>query len=416
MFEFPLAGSRLKSLAEKYGTPLWVYHQQTIADRIDELKKFDVIRYAQKANSNLALLSYMRSQEVVVDSVSSGEIQRALRSGYQGGNTHPDIVYTADIFDAEALSLIKQHQLAVNVGSPDMIPQLAAAGIHTNVILRVNPGFGHGHSQKVNTGGELSKHGIWHEQISDCLELGKVHGQNIIGLHMHIGSGSDFEHLAKVCDAMVQAGKVFGSNLQVISTGGGLPIPYNKSNLNRIDLQAFFQLWDKARKELEAFVGHPLTLEVEPGRYLIAESGYLVSRVASVKTMGSKNFYLVDAGFTDLVRPAFYGAYHHISIINQTPTTSELDVVVAGPLCESCDVFTQTEGGVVVPRRLAQAQVGDFLVLHDAGAYGMAMSSNYNTRPFAAEVLVAPQGEFLIRERQSWDHLFAPEAIPAHLK
>jgi diaminopimelate decarboxylase len=284
------------------------------------------------------------------------------------------------------------------------------------VTLRINPGFGHGHSRKVNTGGSYSKHGIWHTEIEECLRLGKEAGVNIHGLHMHIGSGSDYHHLSTVCDAMVKAAKRMGTQLKVISAGGGLPIPYRKEQA-RIDIAAYHGLWDKARKAIERESGHPVSLEVEPGRYLVAESCSLLTQIRSVKESGGNRFYLVDAGFDTLIRPAMYGSYHEISICAGDGRSIEdtQDVIVAGPLCESGDVFTQEEGGVVATRKLPEAQVGDFLILHDAGAYGAAMSSNYNTRKLAPEILIHGDTAEVIRERQSFEAILQFERIPADL-
>ena len=155
--------------AESFGTPLWLYDRNTIEARVREMQVFDVVRYAQKASSNLSILSLMKKLGVVVDAVSAGEIVRALRAGFQGGvaKQTSQIVYTADVFDVDALAFVKEYNLAVNVGSPDMIQQLADFGVKTELSLRVNPGFGHGHSRKTNTGGDLSKHGVWHTQIKD---------------------------------------------------------------------------------------------------------------------------------------------------------------------------------------------------------------------------------------------------------
>jgi diaminopimelate decarboxylase len=419
-----LAGLEINALAAHHGTPFFVYDRAVIEQRVSELKAFDVIRYAQKASSNLALLALMRKLGVVVDAVSAGEIERALRAGYRPQDSNgtvtpgvPDIVFTADLFDADAVEAIRSNRVPVNVGSPDMITQLGKFCPGALVTLRLNPGFGHGHSRKTNTGGEWSKHGIWHTQLEECLRLGREAGVKIHGLHMHIGSGTDFEHLSQVCGAMVRAAKIVGADLEVISAGGGLPIPYHKDQA-RIDTAAYFKLWDAARKEIEAAVGHAVRLEVEPGRYLVAESCALVTQIRSIKKVDGNLFYLVDAGFDTLVRPAMYGSFHEISICaaDGRELGSEQDVVVAGPLCESGDVFTQEEGGVVVTRRLPEARVGDYLILHDAGAYGAAMSSNYNTRKLATELLVSGGEATVIRERQTYDHILQFERIPNDLK
>jgi diaminopimelate decarboxylase len=416
-----IGGQKVIDLARQFGTPAFVYEQDVIEKRIEELAAFDVIRFAQKANSNLALLSLMRQKGVVVDAVSAGEIHRALRVGFSGKPTGPQgtpgIVFTADLFDDDVKGLIREHALPVNVGSLDMIEQLGSFAPGTEVTLRLNPGFGHGHSRKTNTGGEWSKHGIWHSHLEEALRLGEQAGVHIIGLHMHIGSGTDFDHLSTVCDAMVKAAKRFGPKLKVVSAGGGLPIPYRK-NQSRIDLKAYFELWDKARKLIERDLGHPISLEVEPGRYLVAESGTLLTTIRSVKKQSDNLFYGVDAGFDTLVRPAMYGSYHEISIATTDGREPGrmVEAVVSGPLCESGDVFTQEEGGVVVTRKLPDAKVGDCLVLHDAGAYGAVMSSNYNTRRYAPEILLHQGRAEVIRERQTFDQLLQNERIPSRLK
>lgn len=406
----------VEQLAKDFGTPTFIYEKAVIEKRIAELKAFEVIRFAQKACSNIAILALMRKNGVVVDAVSAGEIYRALKVGYTAEGHPPGIVFTADLFDADALQLIREHRIPVNVGSPDMIAQLGGVYPGAEVTLRINPGFGHGHSRKVNTGGSYSKHGIWHSDLEECLRLGNEAGVNIQGLHMHIGSGSDYHHLSTVCDAMVKAAKRMGPQLKVISAGGGLPIPYRKEQA-RIDIPAYYGLWDKARKAIEREVGHPVALEVEPGRYLVAESCSLLTQIRSVKSSGGNRFYLVDAGFDTLIRPAMYGAYHEISI---SPADGRIvgnafDTIVAGPLCESGDVFTQEEGGVVTTRKLPEAVAGDYLILHDAGAYGAAMSSNYNTRKLAAEVLIQEGGPDVIRERQTFEAILQFERVPKNL-
>jgi diaminopimelate decarboxylase len=237
---------------------------------------------------------------------------------------------------------------------------------------------------------------------------------------MHIGSGVDYTHLERVCDAMVQhVGDVvaLGHDVSAISAGGGLSIPYRAGDAS-VDTAHYFSLWDAARRRLAAQLGHPVHLEIEPGRFLVAEAGALLAEVRAVKRMGANHFVLCDAGFNDLVRPAMYGGHHAISVVPRTNASvrAELDLtsqrvptVVAGPLCESGDVFTQDAGGVVQPRELAPAETGDLLVFHDAGAYGASMSSNYNTRPLAAEVLLEGARSRLIRRRQTVAELIALE-------
>lgn len=400
-------------LAKTFGTPTYVYDAEMIRDRIQQLKSFDVIRFAQKANSNLAVLDLVRQEGCLVDAVSSGEVYRAHRAGYAYQGEVPPVVYTADIFDRQSLELVIEKGLHVNAGSPDMIEQYGQRAPGKGITLRINPGFGHGHSSKTNTGGESSKHGIWHEQLDDCIQLAAKHQLTIEGLHMHIGSGTDFEHLSQVCDAMKQVALKVGDSVTTVSAGGGLPTPY-KSTDSGLDVPRYFDLWDQTRNALQEQFGHAVRLEIEPGRFLVAESGYLITEIRAIKEMGSNRFYLVDAGFNNLARPILYGAYHPMSIASANGQAIENchDVVVGGPLCESGDIFTQEEGGFVTSRELPAAEVGDYLVIECAGAYGYVMSSNYNSKPFAAEVLIDGEQAHEIRRRQSLEDLVAGEVIP----
>lgn len=404
-----IAGVSIVELADRFGTPCYVYDLSMILQRVNDLRSFDTIRYAQKACSNIAILDRLRKAGVLVDAVSAGEIGRALKAGYQPSQ----IIYTADVFDRDALDLVVQHNIPVNIGSPDMIDQLGKRAPGRNITLRINPGFGHGHSQKTNTGGPQSKHGIWHEQIDDCLLRADRNSLMVTGMHMHIGSGTDLEHLSQVCGAMEQACIKVGRTVTTISSGGGLPVPY-RSTQSYVDLDQYFALWDATRQRLQDRFGHEIHLEIEPGRYLVAESGFLVATICSVKTMGENLFYMLDAGFCDLARPILYGAYHPISIChrNSSGSSTEVAAVVAGPLCESGDIFTQEEGGYVSRRDLPYAQVGDLLILEVAGAYGFAMASNYNSRFRAPEILIEDGTAKVIRQRETLDDLLSCEVIP----
>jgi len=407
-----IAGIRLSDLARRFGTPTFVYDAAVILNRLRRLAAFDYVRYAQKACSNLAVLDLLHRHGALVDVVSAGEIRRALAAGYSSQGSPPPIVYTADIFDAEALPLCVEERIHVNCGSPDMIDQFGSLAPGREITLRINPGFGHGHSRKTNTGGKQSKHGIWHQQLAQCLARARRHRLSVTGLHMHIGSGTDLEHLSKVCGAMEKAAGQAGPDLTWISAGGGLPVVYQPGD-EQVDLDAYYALWDTTRKRLQAKLDHPLRLEIEPGRYLVAESGYLVTEIRAIKQQAENTFYLVDAGFNNLARPILYGAYHPISIVPADGDTHrpEREVILGGPLCESGDIFTQEEGGVVVTRRLPEAKVGELLVIECAGAYGFVMGSNYNSRPLAAEVLIQDGQAHLIRRRQTFEDLIRGETI-----
>ena len=417
----PFAPTTLAQLAQQHGTPLWVYDAAVIARQVQALRHFDVVRFAQKANSNTHILRLMKRLGVLVDAVSLGEIERALAAGYVPGahDGHHEIVFTADLLDHATLARVTELGIPVNCGSMDMIDQIGAVKPGHPVWLRINPGFGHGHSNKTNTGGEHSKHGIWHTDLPEACARIRANGLTLVGLHMHIGSGVDYSHLQEVCGAMVALVKIVteqGLDLTAISAGGGLSIPYQAGE-PEVDTAHYFQLWDAARQQIATQLGHPVTLELEPGRYLVAESGVLVTEVRATKAMGSAHFVLVDAGFSDLMRPSMYGSYHGMSVLHADGSEANGPLqatVLGGPLCESGDVFTQGEGGVVLSRPLPAARVGDLVVLHDTGAYGASMSSNYNTRPLIAEVMVegGKDGKGrLIRRKQTVAELLALEEL-----
>jgi len=404
---------QIRRLAETFGTPCYVYTAEVIRERIRSLAAFDVVRYAQKACSNLHVLRLVREQGALVDAVSLGEIERALRAGFRPGSEPAELVYTSDVIDEATLERVVTLGIPVNAGSEDMLDQLGRRRRGHPVWLRVNPGFGHGHSRKTNTGGATSKHGIWHENLDGAMKKLDEHGLDLIGLHMHIGSGSDFEHLQKLATTMASQLRGLGRDLRAISAGGGLPIPYRAGDAP-LDVDAYFRVWDAARRSIEAQLGHQVQLEIEPGRFLVAESGLLLAEVRATKTVGGNRFVLIDAGFDNLVRPAMYGSWHEISIVRReggAATGPSVPTIVAGPLCESGDVFTQGEGGVVLPRDLPEARVGDLVVIHDAGAYGASQASNYNTRPYAPEVLIDAGQPRLIRRRQTLDELLALEEV-----
>ena len=414
-----IAGLAVNELARQFGTPIYVYDAAKILERLADLRSFDVVRYAMKACSNIAILDLVRRHAALVDTVSAGEIRRAFAARYSAAASDtkapPPVVYTADIFDKESLDLVVEEGIHVNCGSPDMIDQLGGRAPGRHITLRVNPGFGHGHSRKTNTGGEQSKHGIWHEDVANCLRRADANGLAVTGLHMHIGSGTDLAHLQHVCQAMEKTAREVGRSVTSISAGGGLPVPY-RSEDSSIDLEGYFELWNATRKRLEEVFGHKITLEIEPGRYLVAEAGFLVAEIRAIKQMGGNTFYLLDAGFNNLARPILYGAYHPMSIVPRSGDGAERplrDVVIGGPLCESGDIFTQQDGGVVCTRQLPAAEVGELLVIEIAGAYGYVMSSNYNSKPLAAEVLIRDGRAHLIRKRQTFEDIVRGEEIPA---
>lgn len=386
----PFPDHLLAALASEFGTPLFVQGLDELPARIASLAAFDRVRYAMKANSGLALLDAVRRAGGWVDCVSAGELRRALEAGFE---PH-EICFTADLFDRASLPLVVELGCAVNFGSEDMIEQYAgalrSAGVALDgtrgVTLRLNPGFGHGHHAKVNTGGPASKHGIWHTHLPAAVARVRAAGLEVTGLHVHIGSGTDMQHLLAVGDALRDAALAVGSSVATISAGGGLPVPYRADDPT-LDLDGYARAWTATRDALVGAFGHAVALEVEPGRFLVAKPACLLTEVRAVKDVDGMPFVLVDAGFNALCRPMVYGAHHGISIVGRDEGPAR-PTMVAGPLCESGDVFTQGPGGAPAPRDLPRCSVGDLLVLHDTGAYGVSMASTFNSMPLPKEVVV----------------------------
>ncbi|AKC59835.1 diaminopimelate decarboxylase [Blochmannia endosymbiont of Polyrhachis (Hedomyrma) turneri] len=410
----------LQFLYKKYNGPVWVYDASIIINQINRLRQFDTIRFAQKACSNIHILRLIGSHGVKVDAVSLGEIERALLSGFQYGENSDEIIFSSDLLEEPVLKRILNLNILVNIGSIDMLHQLGICSYGHRVWLRINPGFGSGHSKKTNTGGENSKHGIWYKDIPLALSYVHRYGLRLLGFHIHIGSGVDYNILSKVCDVMVDQVCSSREDLIVISAGGGLSIPYYVDNINMLNIDHYFNLWNSARNRISDYLGHTVRLEIEPGRFLVAESGMLISQVRAVKDAGARHFVLVDVGFNDLVRPVMYGSYHHVSLIPAEKHRNiflepVFDTIIGGPICESGDVFTQTEDGDLEPRSLPYAKVGDYLVFHDTGAYGSSMSSNYNSRPFLPEVLFKDGNMYQIRRKQTLKELLSLEMCDLYL-
>jgi diaminopimelate decarboxylase len=401
---------QLLAVARRHGTPCYVYSAEVILAQLGQLQHFDAVRFAQKACPNVHIQRLLKDAGALVDCVSLGELERAVHAGFRVSAEPAEIVYTADVITPATIRRVVELGVPVNAGSADMLEQLGRESPGHKVWLRINPGFGHGHSKKVNTGGSASKHGIWHEDLEQALKRIDEYQLDLVGLHMHIGSGADMDHLSRVCDAMVDQVTKLGRDIRAVSGGGGLSIPYRSGDV-AVDCEAYFERWDDARRRIEGHLGHSIHLEIEPGRFLVGPAGFLLAEVRATKRMGENRFTLVDAGFNDLMRPAMYGAWHEIELLSPAQGRAASSKVVAGPLCESGDVFTQAADGELLPRELPDAQVGDIVAFKDAGAYGASMASNYNSRPLAPEVLLSEEGSRLIRRRQTIEELLALEEV-----
>jgi len=412
----------LASLADQVGTPFYFYDGPELGRRLGEiaaLTEGDALqaRYAMKANSSRKILEAVRAAGLWIDAVSGNEVLRARRAGFAMGARPPVVMLTADVLRDNALTVVLEHGVMPNIGSPAMIDELRGAGYGGPIAVRVNPGFGHGHVQSCDTGGPSSKHGIWHEALATLNARAQAAKLPIVELHTHLGTGPDvreFDDNLRRAVELIAASLPQFPDVDAVNLGGGIPQPYCPG-VARYDLGGFCKLLVEAAARLASAAGRPIRVEIEPGRYPVAGAGLLVCRVKDIKQTETnakgpgQKFIMVDAGFNDLVRPAMYGAYHHISIVGRGAGRAEEPFVVAGPLCESGDVFTRDEHELLDPRPLPRPEIGDLLVLHDAGAYGAAMSSNYVSLGRAPQVFWDGSRATLVARRETLDDVLRAE-------
>jgi diaminopimelate decarboxylase len=390
-------------LSEKYGTPLFVYNENILRKRCQDLKglidysNFSV-NFSPKANSNLELLKIVRSEGLRVDAMSPGEIYVNMLAGYKP----EEILYISNNVSED------EFRYAINAGvkiSVDSVSQLETFGRINpggRVAFRVNPGVGAGHHEKVTTAGKKTKFGIEMKSIPEVKRIIKEYSLNLIGINQHIGSlFMDSEAYLQSTGNILSIARQF-DNLEFIDLGGGFGIPYNKqSHEPRLDLKA---LGGKLSKVIHSWVkeyGKNIEFKIEPGRYIVAESCILLGKVYALKTNYNINYIGTDLGFNVLVRPVMYDSHHDIEIYrgSDTPSMKEETVSIVGNICETGDIIAKN-------RILPEIIMNDILGVLDAGAYGYSMSSNYNNRLRPAEVLIdMDDNPRLIRRRDSLDDL-----------
>ncbi len=395
----------LSEIAARVGTPAYVYSAASIRDawtRFDQA--FAVvphrIHYALKANSTRAVLRVLRTLGSGADANSGGEIEVALRAGF----IPEDIVFTGVGKTKDelqrAISLGVKAINAESAGELGRIDDLARAqGVRARVAVRINPDITAGAHPNISTGSRLTKFGVAIEGVRALYrEMAARPGLEPVGLHLHIGSQiTDLRPVTQAASAVVALAAQLrsdGVRLEHVDVGGGLGISYDGRPTPTIE--------EYAAALVPCVRESGLTVLLEPGRVIVGRSGVLLARVVDVKShFGAKPFVVVDAGMTELLRPALYGAYHRIEPVSPragAPTT----VNIVGPLCETSDTLGKD-------RELPPLEVDDLVAIFDTGAYGAVMASTYNRRPLACEVMV-DQGRFeIVRRRQTVDEMTASE-------
>ena len=403
----------VRDIAKQFGTPVYVYSLRMLRESIAEIMPLSpVVRFSMKSCSNAKILQEMLNFGIKIDAVSVPEIQRAIKAGYDTG----DICLTSDVFfNAEDAEYCLKNHIFCACGSLGMLEEYGETrkrlGFGSDgVSIRINPGEGAGHSKKTNTGGPYSKHGIWHGNLKDAKAIAKKYDLRIVGVHTHIGSGADMEHLTRITGKLVKFAKQF-PDLRTVNFGGGLPYEYDPEK-PQIDIGDYQPILEERAQELEEHFGRPITVEIEPGRRFVAGCGFLIGEVRSLNhTVDAKkkrlDYVLTNIGFCHLLRPMAYDAYHPIWFVGDE-LGKEKKVIVAGPLCESGDILTQKNDEPVL-RKLPFPNRGDLVVVGGVGAYGHVMSSNYNSQPLIPEVMVDDNQVKEIRRRQTVDDVIREE-------
>jgi len=365
----------LLDIAQKVGTPVYVYDAEIIQKQIQQLKQtFSklpyTLHYAMKANENMAILKIMQSQGIGVDAVSTNEIKRALSVGFDKNK----IIYTPSCPNLDELDFAFKNNIHTHIGAVEYFDYILKNYPNTAIGLRINPGNSIAGNPKIATAHQNSKFGIPINQIDKIKEY-MSQGLIIDSLHLHTGSDvKTVDDLARSVDAIFDFARHF-LHLKYLDLGSGFKVKYRTDD-TEIDLQSYAQYIQKKLKNFP----YPLQIKFEPGKYLISQAGVLLVNVNIVKQGYQKKFVGVDSGFHHLIRPMYYDAYHHIiNLSNKQPATEKYDVV--GVLCEE-DTFAYN-------RVLSPTKPGDTIMIQNAGAYGFSMVSEYNLRDKPKEVLIS---------------------------
>jgi diaminopimelate decarboxylase len=405
-------GVSAADLAEAFDTPLYVISENRVRDNYRRLRSaltrnYEKIRvyYAAKANSNLSVLKILENEGACLDAVSPGEVFMALTTGFPAER----ILFTGTSVRNDELKFLADANITVNVDSLSQLDRLLKIRVPEALSVRVNPEIGAGHHDHCITAGKNTKFGLWENNAVNAYKTAKEAGVERFGIDMHVGSGVlNVEPFVLALDKLLSVAKrvhdEVGVSFEFVDMGGGIGVPYKPED-NAVDLAAF------SEKVLSLFkcrvdeygLGKPFFC-VEPGRYLVCDVSILLTRVNTVKATPFKRFVGVDAGFNTLVRPTMYGSYHHVLVANKLDAPEEETYDVAGPICESGDLLARD-------RRLPKVEEGDLLAVLNAGAYGYAMSSQYNSRPRAAEVLVKDGKCTVTRKRETLDDLMRGQRV-----
>ena len=391
----------LLELAGQYGTPLYVYDLDRVVDNYKNLFnfiKYDKLQvhYALKANYNIALLKALRDAGAGLDTVSPGEVHLALALGFE----REKIIFTANNLTDAEVDEVQALGVLFNIGSLSRLEKYGKAYPGSRLCVRFNPDVVDGENAATATGGDLAKFGILLQDVEKVAEIARKYDLHIVGLHEHTGSG--LQHTESVFKSMKNlmalATPERFPELEFMDFGGGFKVPY-KPDEERVD-------YVKMGAEITALFsdfckkyGKELAMKFEPGKYMVAEAGVMLTRVNTLKFNRTRTIAGCDAGFPQLIRPVFYGAYHHIENLSN-PAGAAKVYDVCGNICETGDRFAEQ-------RELAEIRESDVLAIYNAGAYCYSMGGIYNLRSMPGEVAVQDGNAKLIRKRKSNTELVA---------
>ncbi|MBN1901866.1 diaminopimelate decarboxylase [Candidatus Sumerlaeota bacterium] len=404
---------KLSEIASEVGTPFYVYSQETLLRNFRRIKNAfaslnPVIAYSVKANSNLSILRLFAHEGSGFDIVSGGELIRVLKAG----GLPEKIIYAGVGKSIEELTLaVKSKIMMVNLESEaeaEILSKVAQNARSTvRAAMRINPDVEAHTHEYITTGKKENKFGVSYKSAPAIISrIARLPNIEFVGLHVHVGSQilDTSAHVsgAKRLASLLGTLRSEGVEIRTINIGGGFGIGY-------MDHEKPMNVENLSRKIIPILKKTGCRVILEPGRFIVAPAGMLITSINYVKSGDQKQFAIVDAGMSDLIRPSLYKAYHRIIPVKETSSRKKIEMDIVGPICESADFFGKE-------RRLPQVKAGDLLAICDAGAYGYVMASNYNTRRRPPEILVKGNRFFIIKKRESYDDLFKGEEFPPHLK
>lgn len=396
--------AQINQLAQQFGTPLFIYEEAGLREHAQQMLDFDApygleVSYAMKANSNAAILKIFDEMGIGIDASSGFEVERAMKAAIRAEK----IMLTSQELPKNLKEMLEKG-IFFTACSIHQLEEFAKTG-YKELAIRINPGEGDGFDVKVNVGGHDSSFGIWHENLEKVKEIARKNDLKIVKIHTHIGSGTDPEFWAEVAKVSASFLDQFPDAI-TLNLGGGFKVA-RVIGEKAVDIAKISQKIHNILEVFAAKTGRNIRLEIEPGTFLVANSGYILSTIQDIVATNKYKFLKLDSGMSEIIRPSYYGAEHPMWVLPEKEQKE--NYVVVGHACESADILTteKGDGEKVATRELSKAEIGDLLLIGGTGAYCASMAAkNYNSFPEAAEVLVTKNGEFkLIRKRQSMEQI-----------